>query len=105
MNTIFYAIYDTAAAVYLKPWNVLSDAQAMREFTDLVTNPESTINKHPEDYYLCRIGRYNDRDGKLEPEAVETLLTGLEALAGANHKANEKQNNLDLVDANYGGSA
>lgn len=93
MKTNVYTIYDTAAATYLRFWPSPTDAQAMREFTDAVNEPETAIGKHPEDYYLVRIGSYNDQDAKLVPEPVETLLTGLEARASANKTANA---NLDM---------
>ncbi len=100
MKTIFYTIYDTAAAYYMNPFLAKSDAAAMREFTDIITEPTTALNKHPEDYYLCRIGRYDDQNAKIDPEAVETLLTGLEAMAGANKQATATQDTLDFVPGN-----
>ncbi len=81
MKLNIYAIYDTAAAVYMKFWPALTDAVAMRQFTDLAEKQDNDVGHHPEHFYLCRVGSWNDHDAKLQPETPETLLTGLEAQA------------------------
>jgi len=76
-----YATYDTAAAVYSKPFFAQSDGQVMREFQDICVNAEHPFGQHPEDYSLHRIGSYNDQTAKLESETPECLATGLEMVA------------------------
>ncbi len=101
MKVNIYAIYDTAAAVYMKIWTSLTDAQAMREFTDIFDIKDHTIAHHPEDYYLCRLGTFNDNNGTLDPEPVETLLTGLEAVAASNNQAtlnfDKQADNIEML--------
>jgi hypothetical protein len=80
-----YTIYDSKAEAYLTPWFVDKDGQALREFQDAVQNPEAPFNKHPEDYTLFKIGKYDITTGKLEALetpvsmglAIEYIQTGL----------------------------
>lgn len=76
-----YSIFDSAAGAYARPFFVQSDAQAVRSFKDVVADAEHPIGAHPEDYYLVRIGVFDDNSGKFQPEDVETLMTGPEAVA------------------------
>ena len=87
MKLNVYSIYDSAAAVYMRPFYLNADAAAVRAFTDLATDPEHDIGRHPEDYSLARIGVWNDQNAETTPEPTETLITGLEAVAS-------KRNNL-----------
>lgn len=82
MKLFIFSIYDTASASYMRPFCSLTDAQAMREFSDIVAIKDSPIGQHPEDYSLSRIGIFDDQNAKIDPQDREILLTGLEALAG-----------------------
>ncbi len=90
MNTNIYSIYDTAAAMYKNLWEVQTDAQACREFGDIF-DADNPISKHPEHYYLCRLGSFNNDTGKIVPGEVTTLLTGLEALAMKNKLSSQQE--------------
>ena len=83
MKLNVYTIYDSAAAVYMRPFFLQADGQAMRMFTDIATDAEHDVGKHPEDYSLARIGTYDDSKGRLVPEEVEILATGLEVVASS----------------------
>lgn len=66
-----FAILDDKAGSYSAPFFMATRGQALRAFADLANDPQSTINKHPEDYRLHHIGTFDDNSGKLEnrPEA------------------------------------
>ena len=81
MRLNVYSVFDVAAGAYARPFFMQSDAAAQRTFSDEVTNPESVIGAHPEDYSLFRVGYWDDNKGKLTGEAPECLSTALEALA------------------------
>ncbi len=99
MKVHLYAIYDKAAEYHLKLWEMQSDAQAEREFRDIF-DKENPISKHPEDYYLCKMGSYENTTGKIESQTPTTLLTGLQAIANANQKGQAKQEHLDFIQSN-----
>ena len=54
-------------------------AVAIRFFGDVLTHPESSLGKHPEDYELVQLAVLND-DLTVTP-AKEILLTGAQWLA------------------------
>lgn len=83
MRMFVYAIYDTAAGAYMRPFFMSTDGQAMRMFTDIAQDASSEIGKHPEDYSLFRIGQYDDNKGELHKEDRECLATALEVVAAA----------------------
>lgn len=100
----FYSIFDQASGLYSQPALCDADPQAIREFTDLVANADTSIGKHPSDYTLFRIGRFNDTTAAIIPEQLTKMITGLEALASIQKIDHGKQ--ADLVDEinNYGGT-
>lgn len=62
-----YSVFDNKLAVYGRPWYELRDAAAIRIFTDAVndgSNPNNQWFKHPEDFSLFRIGRFDDEKGE-----------------------------------------
>ncbi len=99
MKMNIYSIYDTAAAVYMRPFFCQADGQAMRMFSDISTDAEHDVGKHPEDYSLVRLGRWNDATADMDCEPVRTLATGLEMVAAAR---NVNTDNLELFDKTAG---
>ncbi len=95
MNLNLYTIYDTAAAYYKNPWCANTDEQAMREFADIFDG-DNPIARHPEHYFLIKLGSFNNESAKIIQQNTETLLTGLEALAGKN----KNKDTADLFDDN-----
>lgn len=80
-----YSVYDQKAAAYARPFWVGSDAEAKRSFGDIAQDADHVIGKHPEDYSLCRVGVWDDNNGRLVDEDVQVIVTGLEVLAQARH--------------------
>lgn len=66
-----YCLHDIKGEVLLKPlMTSRNDVAVIREFTELVNNPDLMFSKHPGDFALVQIGRIN----------LETLeLIGIEA--------------------------
>ncbi len=81
MKLINYSIYDTASALYSRPFFCQSDGEAVRLFVDLASDADHPVGKHPEDYSLFRTGQFDDCKGKFTNEDNECLQTGLEAVA------------------------
>lgn len=63
-----YTLYDIKALQYHPPFFKPTDGSALRDFTDLCNDPNTTIGRHPSDYKLFCIGTYSDADGTMEPE-------------------------------------
>ncbi len=98
MKLNLYTIYDTAAAYYKNPFVCNTNEQAKREFIDIFDG-DNPLARHPEHYYLIWIGTFNNDTGKIiqDKGRVETLLTGLEALALKNIDNNEVNDSVDTL--------
>ena len=97
-----YSVMDTASGVYSHPALFGADAQAVRWFKDMVSNGETAIGAHPEDYFLVRFGTWNDNNCQLAQEDRETLITGTEALAAVRQIM---PGQLDAFDAKLNGDS
>lgn len=61
-----YAVYDAVAQEMIGPLMVLpNDAAARRIFQDAVTNEQSSLAAHPDDYSLCRLGEIDTESGNI----------------------------------------
>lgn len=63
-----FAIYDLKAEAYNPPFTVATKGQAIRAFSDLVNDSNSSISKHPEDYVLFKLGTIDISTGALNQE-------------------------------------
>ena len=68
MRWFMYAVYDTAAGVYDRPFVGRSDGEAVRSFQDIANDKEHPIGKHPEHYSLHSVGVYDDNTGDIDPK-------------------------------------
>lgn len=71
-----YAVYDVKHASYSRPWFVLNDAVAVREFTDAVNDPNqhNQWRKHPEDFALHYLGSFDDNSGEFLPSKAVHVI-------------------------------
>lgn len=83
MRLNVYCIFDTATGAYMRPFFLHADGQAVRMFTDIAADADHEVGKHPEDYFLVRIGVWDDQTAEFAQESVSTLITGLEAVASS----------------------
>lgn len=68
MQTLqIFAVYDKKSVAYASPFYYPQKGQALRAFDDEVNNPQSPLNKHPEDFALFHIGTWNDTTGVITP--------------------------------------
>ncbi len=91
-----YTIYDVASGIYMRPFFSQADGLAIRGFTDISTDAEHEIGKHPEDYTLYRMGSFNDTTGKLEGEQLEKITTALECVTTTRQINKDNVEQLDL---------
>lgn len=73
-----YTVFDMKAKFYMPPFNSRNDAEAIRMFSDTANDLDTGIGRHPEDYILYSIGRYDDQTGKIEPEGHIALAKAVE---------------------------
>lgn len=80
MNLQICAVYDSAAEVFGRPFFVPSTGVAIRSFRDEINNPDSAMCKHPDDYTLYNLGRFDDSMGGFDVHTPEALLRGKDAV-------------------------
>lgn len=73
-----FSVFDAKLASFGRPWYELTEASAIRVFTDAVNDDSNQNNqwfKHPEDFSLFHIGEFNDETGNVEPCLPVSLVT------------------------------
>lgn len=58
-----YSIYDRKALQYHPPFFASTDGAAVRSFSDLANDVNTSIGRHPADYVLYCVGTYDDQRG------------------------------------------
>ncbi|AXH75175.1 MAG: nonstructural protein [Microviridae sp.] len=89
-----YTIFDSAARIYLPPFHLHADGEAVRAFRDAANSPSHYVGQHPADYTLMRIGSYDDSTGMyIMLEGFENLGNALEYVEA---KKPDAQLNLEI---------
>lgn len=67
-TTKLFQIRDNVANSVVGPIiSAYHEAAAIRHFTDLLKNPETTIASHPEDFDLMYLGNQEETTGEIDP--------------------------------------
>lgn len=64
MEVKVFSIFDEKSLVYTSPFHAVHKGEAIRSFSDLVTDNQTRIAKHPGDYKLYMLGTYDDVAGQ-----------------------------------------
>lgn len=67
MNCEMFTVYDSAAKRFLEPFSADTIEVAIRMFRALVSKPEHSFARFPEDYTLFHIGAFHGELGMLIP--------------------------------------
>lgn len=62
-----FSVRDQKTEIYNQPFYQKTHGEAERSFRQLVNDPKSTINAHPQDFDLYYLGDYDDNSGKMAP--------------------------------------
>ena len=69
-----FSIYDSATKAYHQPFFMLTNAEAIRAFSNMAIDPESNICKHSSDYHLFFLGTYDNATGYInQDENIKNL--------------------------------
>ena len=68
MKIKILAVHDRALDAYMRPMFVPTIGAGIRAFQDEVNNPESPMNKHPDDYDLFNLGDWDDNTGQFSQQ-------------------------------------
>lgn len=98
--TNLYSIYDRKAGYYLPIFQRRTDADAIREFTEVVTMGDGPISKYPSDFELCDLGQMDLDTGEILPaKNARIILNGLSCLQAAHADRQRYKDALDVKDA------
>lgn len=80
MKMILMAVRDAQVSCFMRPWVARSEGEAIRAFADLVNEPGHDLNKHPEDYTLFQVGKFDDQTGEVSDAACVSVCTAFAVL-------------------------
>lgn len=74
MEVKIFSIFDEKGKAFMPPFFRPHHGQAVRDFSDLVSDKSTSINKHPEDFKLYCLGVFDDVSGGLSPVAQPEFI-------------------------------
>lgn len=81
MHVLVYSVFDIKAKQFQRPFYSLTRGTAIRDFQDAVNDPQTSLNKYPDDFTLFEIGTFDDTNGELIPhETKQAVGNALEYL-------------------------
>jgi len=74
MQLKIYSIRDTKSNVFNNPFYKSTHGEAERDFTSVVNDEKSMINKYPADFSLWYLGTYDSDSGRFESLPVPDMI-------------------------------
>lgn len=71
-----YAVWDVKSKLFSNPFFMTRDGQAIRAFSDLANNKETTVGRYPGDYELVYLGSWDENNGLFVNENQKPLGFG-----------------------------
>ena len=75
MNLEIFSIFDDKARTFATPFFMQNDQMALRAFNDLVSDPNTTIARNPDDYKLYSVGTFDDQTGFITKKEIPEYIT------------------------------
>lgn len=73
MKLKVFSVYDIKAEIFNGPFFMSTNGEAVRAFKDLANDEKTTIGRHPEDYRLMCLGKFDNEKGEFIPEELGSL--------------------------------
>lgn len=80
MRLTLVSIWDKRMEEYSPPMCQHTLGTAERMFGDMCNDPNSPMNKHPEDYELHHLGTFDTEHGSFETKEPERLLSAQQVI-------------------------
>lgn len=78
MQKHLFSVRDSKASTFNAPFEAHTTGEAERSFRTAVTDPQTSINKYPEDFDLYKLGTIDTETGIIT--ALETPLHIIKAI-------------------------
>lgn len=75
---IICTIKDNAIEAFGPTFEVRAQGEALRMFKDECENPESRINRHPEDFELFKVAMFDDQTGEMQGMKPERIARAID---------------------------
>lgn len=72
----FYSIFDKATNAYNPPFLQPTDGAAVRVIKNEMAQQDSMLGKHPHDFELWRLGKFDKDTGEINPTRERVLGLG-----------------------------
>jgi len=86
-----YSIYDVKAQIYLHPRVYLNTPHAIRSIACEHTNPDSIINRYPNDFQLVELGEWDDKFASIDLLPKPNVVANLHEIL----RMDEKERNVN----------
>lgn len=80
MKLQIYCIYDSKVLDYANPFYLHSEGELRRGFVEVCMNPETKMNKYPNDFSVYHIGEWNSESGIISSHPPALVMTAVEAI-------------------------
>lgn len=74
MTLKVFAILDTKSNTFSNPFFMKATGEAIRAFSDLANDPQSTVYRHPDDFRLFYIADFDQESAAFDAPAKPTPL-------------------------------
>lgn len=81
MITNYYSVRDEKVGAFMPPFPMRSDGEAIRGFIDACADKNTAFSKHPADFVLFNVGKYDDVTGRFIPSEPVEVMTATQATA------------------------
>ena len=78
MTRKVFSVFDVVAKIYGMPFVFVHEGEALRWLSDMVADDRSSLNHHPADYKLYRLGTFDDVSGKFSACEPEFLCNAID---------------------------
>lgn len=103
MKTNLYSLFDKKSSFHAKPITHQNNETLFRELINMLqdqNNKEVQFVKNPEDFYIFKLGTYDDNSGEIIPDLVP-MQSLSELLRGTTSDINpDKPEKLKDIDSN-----
>lgn len=76
-----FSVVDNGAKVFMAPFVVRHEAEAVRSVLQAVQSGDSMVSKYPQDFFLFQIGTFDDVTGEMIPFKALNSYGPLSALS------------------------
>lgn len=77
MTLNIYTVLDVKAGSYMLPFPMQNDGLAVRAMQDLTNDPDHVFCKHANDFFLYKVGTWDDQDGNISGFKVPQRIASM----------------------------